>query len=59
MRDAYSIHEVAQRLNVAEATIRQLVHKGTIPSIRISPRRIIIPVLAFEKWLSDFPKQDT
>ena len=57
MRDAYTIREVAQRLNVAEATVRRLVREGDLPSIRISPRRIIIPVNAFEVWLNDRAKR--
>lgn len=52
MKDAFSIREVAQRLGVAEHTVRRLVRDGIIPSIRISQRRIIIPAAAFEAWLS-------
>ena len=57
MQDAYTIREVAQRLNIAEATVRRLVHEGDLPSIRISPRRIIIPVNVFEAWLNDRAKR--
>ena len=57
MQDAYTIREVAQRLNIAEATVRRLVHEGDLPSIRISPRRIIIPVNVFEVWLNDRAKR--
>jgi excisionase family DNA binding protein len=57
MKDAYTIREVAQRLDVAEATVRRLVREGDLPSIRISPRRIIIPVSALEAWLHDRANQ--
>lgn len=57
MQDAYTIREVAQRLNIAEATVRRLVNEGDLPSIRISPRRIIIPVNVFEAWLNDRAKR--
>lgn len=53
MKDVYTIREAAQRLGIAEATVRRLVREGDIPSIRISPRRIIIPVKAFEEWLAE------
>lgn len=59
MRDTYTIREAAQRLNIAEATVRKLIRDGDLPSIRISPRRIIIPVSTFEKWLCDRATQHT
>ena len=52
MKDTYTVKEAAQRLGIAEQTVRRLVREGDIPSIRISPRRIIIPVTAFEAWLA-------
>ena len=51
MKDAYTIKEVAQRLGVAEATVRKLIRTGDMPSIQISQRRIIIPVSCFTDWL--------
>ena len=53
MKDTYTVKEAAQRLGIAEQTVRRLVREGDIPSIRISPRRIIIPVTAFEAWLAE------
>ena len=45
--------EAAQRLGVAPATIDRLIRDGEIPSFRPSPRRIIIPRDAFDRWLND------
>lgn len=56
MKDAYTVREVAQRLGVAEATVRRLVRDGDMPSIRISPRRIIIPVSTFDIWMNERTK---
>lgn len=53
MKDAYTVKETAQRLGIAEQTVRKLVKDGDLPSIRVSPRRIIIPVTALEDWLEE------
>ncbi len=53
MKDAYTVKETAQRLGIAEQTVRKLVKDGDLPSIRVSPRRIIIPVTALEGWLAE------
>lgn len=53
MKKASTIKEVAKRLGVAEATVRKLVHSGEIPSIHISPRRIIIPDEMLDRWLEE------
>jgi len=45
--------EVAKQLGVAEATVRRLVRTGEIPSIRISPRRIIIPDDLLSRWIEE------
>lgn len=52
MEYVFTIREVSQKLGVAEQTVRRLVRDGTIPSIRISERRIIIPADAFMTWLN-------
>ena len=53
MKDAYTIKEISQRLGNAEQTVRRLVKTGDLPSIRISPRRIIVPIAAFNAWLAE------
>lgn len=40
-RDAYSVDEVADRLNVSKATVIRRIHAGIIPTLPgISPMRI-------------------
>lgn len=53
MKTTSTIKEVSKRLGVAEATVRKLVHEGEIPSIRISPRRIIIPNEMLNRWMQE------
>ena len=57
MRETQTVKETAKKLGTAESTVRRLIREGDLPSIRISPRRIIIPVAAFEAWLNDRAKQ--
>lgn len=57
MKDAITIREVAQRLGIAEQTVRRLIHSGDLPHVRISERRIIIPISVFEKWLNERAKR--
>jgi len=52
-KSVYTIREVAQMMGIAEGTVRKMVHDNQIPSFRPSPRRIIIPAAAFEKWLEE------
>lgn len=58
MRDVLTMAEVADRLGVALNTVRNLVSTGNLPSIRVSPRRIVIPVKSFELWLEERAKQN-
>ncbi|NLO85353.1 MAG: helix-turn-helix domain-containing protein [Clostridiales bacterium] len=51
MKNTSTIKEVSKLLGVAEATVRKLVNEGEIPSIRISPRRIIIPNEMLNRWM--------
>ena len=48
-----SIAEVAQLLGVSRGRAYQMAKDGAFPSIRLSPRRIRVPSLAFEMWLSE------
>ncbi len=57
MRDVLTMKEVAERLGIALNTVRNLVSAGELPSIRISPRRIVIPLKSFELWLESRVKQ--
>ena len=53
MKSTSTMKEVAKQLGVAEATVRRLVRTGEIPSIRISPRRIIIPDDLLSRWIEE------
>lgn len=43
--------EVRQRLKISRSVLYSALAQGRIPSIRISPRKIIIPKNAFLRWL--------
>jgi excisionase family DNA binding protein len=45
--------EAAQAMGVAVATIDRLIRQNEITALRISPRRIVIPIKAFESWLEN------
>ena len=45
--------EVRQRLKISRSVLYSCLRQGTIPSIRISPRKIIIPKHAFMRWLDE------
>lgn len=53
---AYTIKEVSQIMGVAEQTVRRLIHNNDMPSIRVSARRIIIPISSFNSWLMERSK---
>ena len=45
--------EVRQRLKISRSVLYSALAQGRIPSIRISPRKIIIPKAAFFRWLDE------
>ncbi len=49
-KDALNMSEAAKRLGVCKETVRRLIAAGDLPSIRISPRRVIIPAEALTQW---------
>ena len=51
-RRVYNVKEVAQILGVTLSTAYMLTARKDFPAIRVSARRIVIPVDAFERWLS-------
>lgn len=44
--------EVRQLLKISRSVLYSSLKNGTIPSIRISPRKIIIPRERFFEWLN-------
>lgn len=49
---ALSIREASVRLGISEGTTWAMIRAGRIPSVRISPRRVVIPVAALERLLA-------
>lgn len=46
-------NEVRKMLSCSRSVVYHALRTGTIPSIRISPRKIIIPKRRFLKWLNE------
>lgn len=46
-----SVHELSEVLGVSVPTAYEIANRDSFPSIRISERRIIIPIAAFNAWL--------
>ena len=44
---------VGQRLKISRSVLYNSLKNGTIPCIKISPRKILIPKSAFFRWLDD------
>lgn len=47
-----SVEEMAHELGISKPIAYELVKKEGFPAIRISERRIVIPVTALQAWLS-------
>ena len=45
------VDELAEVLGVARGNVYAAIRAGLIPHIKISPRRIILPRVAIERWL--------
>ena len=52
-RLALSVEEVADALGISRPVAYQLTHRDGFPAVRVSERRIIIPVDALRRWLDD------
>ena len=48
-----SVSELASMLQISKPTAYQLLSREGFPSVRISPRRIVIPVDALMTWLNE------
>lgn len=49
----FDVKEAAKYLGVCPATIYSLCKRTDFPAVRVSPRRIIFPVDALNRWLED------
>ena len=45
--------EVRQRLKISRSVLYSALAQGTIPSIRVSSRKIVIPKHRFLRWLDE------
>ena len=48
---AVSATEAARLLSVSKSTVYGLCERGVLPHIRISEKRLVIPVRQLEDWL--------
>ena len=46
-----TVAQASAELNLSKATTYMLINTGRLPAIRISPRRIIVPVTALMEML--------
>lgn len=46
-----TVEELARTLGISKPVAYELVRKKGFPAIRVSERRIIVPVEALRKWL--------
>ncbi len=58
-RLAMSVKEVAQQLGLSTDSVYEAVHKGSIPSVRLSRRgRILIPRATVERMMNVGANED-
>lgn len=48
-----SVEEMAEMLGISRSVAYQLVREDGFPVIRVSERRLIIPIKSLEKWLEE------
>jgi len=46
----YTPREVAEALAVSDDAVLDLIDRGELPALRVSPRIIRIPIAAFDLW---------
>jgi excisionase family DNA binding protein len=50
-RDVLSVHEVQQILGIGRNAAYELIASGRLPSVRVTPRRIVVTKKALEAFL--------
>ncbi|MGK2849334.1 MAG: helix-turn-helix domain-containing protein [Candidatus Limnocylindrales bacterium] len=50
----YTPREVAAILAISDDAVLDLVNRGTMPALRVSPRITRIPIAAFDQWRQGF-----
>ena len=48
-----SVEEMAVMLGISRSVAYQLTHEKGFPCIRVSERRLIIPIKSLERWLEE------
>lgn len=46
----YTPREVAEALAISDDAVLDLIDRGELPALRVSPRIIRIPIVAFDLW---------
>lgn len=49
---AYSVDEMAAVLGISRPVAYDLANRADFPAVRISPRRIVVPIDALAAWLN-------
>jgi excisionase family DNA binding protein len=50
----YTPREVAEILDISDDAVLDLVNRGSMPGLRVSPRITRIPIAAFDLWREGF-----
>ena len=50
---AIDVDELAAALGISKPTAYELCNREDFPAIRVTPRRIIIPVDGLQRWLEE------
>ena len=50
----YTPKEVAEILDISDDAVLDLVNRGSMPALRVSPRITRIPIAAFDLWREGF-----
>ena len=50
----YTPREVAEILEISDDAVLDLVNRGAIPALRVSPRITRVPIAAFDLWREGF-----
>ena len=50
---AMDVDELAEALGISKPTAYELCNREDFPAIRVTPRRIIIPVDGLQRWLEE------
>ena len=47
-----TVRELADQLDIALVNAYKLCHCSDFPAVRVSPRRIVIPLDALDRWMA-------